>query len=223
MPVILFSTLVVAVFTLLGAGVHYHEHGSLNWVFLLMALFLSTNLLIAGWEICLFLHRDHIQSRSEYWRDRQKATGRAPGVEFLTSRVSWRDALSPTFWADVWAAYSLYDDAYTDRGTFGFNADTGNGFFTPIPTLILYAALTTGFMPAVYTGMLGLALFWQWTYVSSLYWVSFLVTGRQHRISRREMYAYVFSPNAFWIALPVLGLYMSARLIIDGNYSVLGF
>ena len=223
MPVILFAVLVVAVFTLLGIGVHYYEYGSLNWVFLLMALFLSTNLLIAGWEMCLFLRRDHIKSRSEYWRDLQKETGRAPGIEFLTSRVSWRNMLSPTFWADVWAAYSLYDDAYTDRGTFGFNADTGNGFFTPIPTLILYAALTTGFMPAVYTGILGLALFWQWTYVSSLYWVSFLIAGRQHRISKREVYAYVFSPNAFWIALPILGLYMSTRLIIDGNYSVLGF
>ena len=205
MPVILFAVLVVAVLTLLGTSVHYYEYGNLNWVFLLMALFLSTNLLIAGWEMCLFLRRDHIKSRSEYWRDRQKETGRAPGIEFLTSRISWRNMLSPTFWADVWAAYSLYDDAYTDRGTFGFNADTGNGFFTPIPTLILYAALTTGFMPAIYTGILGLALFWQWTYVSSLYWVSFLIAGRQHRISKREVYAYVFSPNAFWIALPDFG------------------
>ena len=223
MPVILFAVLVVVAFTLVGTGVHYYEYGSLNWVLFLMALFLSTNLLIAGWEICLFLRRDHIKSRSEYWRDRQKATGRAPGVEFLTSRVPWRSMLSPTFWADVWAAYSLYDDAYTDRGTFGFNADTGNGFFTPVPTLILYAALTTGFMPAVYTGILGLALFWQWTYVSSLYWVSFLIAGRQHRISRREVYAYVFSPNAVWIAFPILGLYVSARLIIDASYGVLGF
>lgn len=223
MPVILFSVLVVATFTLLGTGIHYQEHENLNWLFCLMALFLSTNLLIAGWEICLFLRRDHIGSRSEYWRDRQKETGRAPGVEFLTSRVSWRNMLSPTFWADVWAAYSLYDSAYRDRRTFGFNADTGNGFFTPIPTLILYAALATGFMPAVYTGILGIALFWQWTYVSSLYWVSFLIAGQQHQISKREVYAYVFSPNAAWIVFPILGLYMSARLIIDGNYGVLGY
>ena len=223
MPVILFAVLVVVAFTLLGIGIHYYEYGSLNWTFSLMALFLSTNLLIAAWEICLFLRRDYIKSRSEYWRDRQKATGRAPGIEFLASRVPWRSMLSATFWADVWAAYSLYDDAYADRDTFGFNADTGNGFFTPIPTLILYAALTTGFMPAVYTGILGLALFWQWTYVSSLYWVSFLITGRQHRISKRDVYVYVFSPNAVWIAFPILGLYVSARLIIDGSYGILGF
>ena len=95
MPVILFAVLVVVALTLLGTGVHYYEYESLNWIFFLMALFLSTNLLIAGWEMCLFLRRDQIKSRSEYWRDRQKETGRAAGVEFLTSRVSWRNVLSP--------------------------------------------------------------------------------------------------------------------------------
>ena len=223
MPVIVFSILVVAAFTLGGFGIHYYEHGSLSWTYGLLALFLSTNLLIAGWEICLFLQRDRIKSRCEYWRERQEASGRAAGFEFLASRIPFRSILSPVFWADVWGAYALYDDAYTDRNTFGFNADTGNGFFTPIPTLLLYAALTAGFMPAVYTGILGLAIFWQWTYVSSLYWVSFLITGRQHRISKREVYIYVFAPNAFWVVLPIFGLYVSARLILDGNYGILGY
>ncbi len=223
MPIILLSTLIVATLTLLGAGAYYSEHGSLDWIHALLALFLSTNLLIAGWEMCLFLRQDHVRSRSEYWRDRQEAAGRSAGIEFLTSRVSWRNAFSATFWSDVWASYSLYDDAYLNRDTYGFHVDTGNGFFTPVPSLILYAALTTGFMPAVYTGILGLVLFWQWTYVSSLYLVGFLMTGRQHRVSRREVYAYVFLPNAFWVALPILGLYVSARLIIDGHYGILGF
>lgn len=223
MPVILFAASVVFGFTLLGVGLHYCEYGSLSLVYCLMALFLSTNLLIAGWETCLFFHRDEIESRSEYWRDRQEETGRGPGIEFLASRVPWRSMLSTAFWADVWSAYSLYDSAYADRRTFGFNADIGNGFFTPIPTLILYAALTVGFMPAVFTGILGIALFWQWTYVSSLYWVSFLVSGHQHRLGRREMYAYVFWPNAAWILFPLLGLYVSVRLIIDGHYGVLGY
>lgn len=223
MPVILFAMLVVAGSTLLGTGIHYYEYGSLNLAYCLLALFLSINLLIAGWEACLFLRRDYIESRSEYWRDKQKETGRAPGVEFLTSRVSLGNMLSPTFWADVWAAYSLYDSSYADRRTFGFNADIGNGFFTPVPTLILYAALTVEFMPAVYAGILGIALFWQWTYVSSLYWVSFLVAGRQHRLSKRDVYVYVFSPNAAWILFPLLGLYVSTRLILDGNYGVLGY
>ena len=30
---------------------------------------------------------------------------------------------------------------------FGFNADVANGFFTPAPTLILYAAYTVGIPP----------------------------------------------------------------------------
>ena len=222
MPVIFFAVLVVVTFTLLGTGIHYYEYGSLNWIFFLMALFLSTNLLIASWETCLYFRRDYIESRSEYWYNGQKETGRSPGVEFLMSRVSLRSAFSLTFWADVWAAYSFYDASYADRRTFGFIADIGNGFLTPIPTLILYAAFTVGFMPAVYAGILGIALFWQWTYVSSLYWVSFLVAARQHRISKRNVYVYVFSPNAVWILFPLLGLYVSTHLIIDGHYGILG-
>ena len=223
MPVILFATLVVAGFTFLGTGIHYYEYGSLNLVYCLLALFLSINLLISGWEACLFFRRDYIESRSEYWRSRQRETGRAPGAEFLASKIPLKSMLSPTFWADVWAAYSIYDSSYTDRRTFGFNVDIGNGLFTPIPTLLLYAALTVGFMPAAYTGILGIALFWQWTYVSSLYWVSFLIASRQHRISKREVYIYVLSPNVVWVLFPILGLYVSARLIIDGNYGVLGY
>ena len=222
MPVVVFSVLVITLLALLGIGVHYREHGSLNLVYGLLALFLSTNLLISLWEICLFLRRDHVERRHEYWRDRQRVTGRSPGAEFLMSRIPLKGLFSPTFWADVWAAYAVYDGSYADRRTFGFNADIGNGFLTLIPTLILYVAFTVGLIPAVYTGILGIALFWQWTYVTSLYWVSFLVAGRQRRLSRRDAYVYVFFPNAFWILLPILGLCASIHLILDGHYGILG-
>ena len=74
-----------------------------------------------------------------------------------------RQILSPTLWADVWATYSLLDGSFSDRRTFGFNADVVNGFFTPVPTLILY-----------------------------------------------------------WVRCALLGLCVSVRLILDGNYGVLG-
>ena len=78
-------------------------------------------------------------------------------------------------------------------------------------------------MPAVLAGILGLALSWQWTYVTSVYWVSFFVAGRQHQITRREMYIYIGALNAPWVLFALLGLYVSARLILDGSYSVLGY
>lgn len=32
----------------------------------------------------------------------------------------------------------VIDSAYEERSTFGFNVDIGDGFVTPVPTLILY-------------------------------------------------------------------------------------
>ena len=48
----------------------------------------------------------------------------------------------------MWAFYTLYDGSYTDRRTYGFNIDIANGFFTLVPTLVLYAAFTVAFLPA---------------------------------------------------------------------------
>ena len=66
-------------------------------------------------------------------------------------------------------------------------------------------------------------LFWQWAYVTSVYWVSFFVAKRQTRISRREIYTYILAINSFWVLCALLGLYVSIRLIVDANYSVLGY
>lgn len=131
--------------------------------------------------------------------------------------------LSPTLWADVWATYSQYDDSYADRRTFGFNADIGNGFVTPVPTLILYAAYTLDFFHAVYAGILGAMVFWQWVYVTSFYGVSFFVARRQSRISRLETFVFIIGINSYWVLCALLGLYVSIRLIMDGNYSILGY
>ena len=222
MPAGILSALIIATLTLLGVGARYLVHGDLNAVHGLFSLFFSTNLLICYWEACLYLRRDYIEKRAVYWRERRRETGRTPAVEFLTTRVPLRRILSPAVWADAWATYSMVDESYADRRTFGFTVDIANGFFTPVPTLVLYAAFTLGFLPAVATGILAAMLFWQWTYVSSLYWVSFFVAGRQALITKGEFLVYVGAPNAFWVLCPAFGLYVSVRLILDGNYSVLG-
>ena len=144
-------------------------------------------------------------------------------MEFVTTSVPLNRILSPTVWADVWAIYSHFDGSFTDRRSFGFSADVGNGLVTPIPTLILYAALTLGILPAVAAGILGLMLFWQWTYVTSVYWMSFFLAGRHCRLTRGETLAWIVAMNAPWVLCPLLGLAVSVRLVLDGNYEVLGF
>ena len=219
----LFAALVVAVLTLLGVGSRYYAYGDINAVHGLLSLFFSTNLLVCYWEMCLFLKRDYIEERTDYWRTRKRETGRTPAFEFLLTRVPLRRILAPTVWADVWATYSQIDGSFSDRRTWGFNVDVANGFFTPLPTLALYAAITYDFMPAVLAGMLGLILSWQWTYATSVYWVSFFLAGRQRLITRTELFAYVGALNAPWVLFGLLGMYVSARLILDGDYRVLGY
>lgn len=221
-PVLVFTAASIVLLTLAWNVAGYRLHGGPDLVYFLLSLFLMINLLIAYWECCLYWRRDYIEERTRYWRERQAGTGQAPAVEFLTSSVPLRRILSPTVWADIWATYSQYDSSYADRRTYGFNVDIGNGFFTPIASLVLLGAMTFEFLPAVLAGILGVVLFWQWFYVSSLYVVSFFVAKRHRKVSSAEVWIYVIGPNSVWVLFPVLGLYVAVRLILDGNYAVLG-
>ena len=221
-PAGLVAVVAVALLALPGIGVRYLLHGDVDAFHCLFSLFFSINLLIAYWEICLFFRRDYIEKRAEFWRRRWRDTGRTPALEFLTSSVPLNRILSPTVWADVWATYSVFDSAYADRNTYGFNIDIANGFATPAPSLVLYATYTGGLLPAVAAGILGAMLFWQWVYGSSLYLVSFFVGQKRALITRREFWIYIFSLNAIWVLLPMLGVYLSVRLVVDGDYRVLG-
>ncbi len=223
MPAGLFAVLVVAVLASAGVGARYWARGDFDVIHAVLSLFFSINLLICYWEACLFLKRDYIETRAEYWRGRRGETGETPAAQFLLTRVPLKKTLSPTLWADVWATYAQFDDSYADRRTYGFNVDIANGFATPLPTLILYAAYTFDIMPALVSGIIGVMLFWQLTYMTSVYLVSFFVANRQTRISRGELYVYILAMNSPWVLCPLLGLYVSIRLILDGDYSVLGY
>ena len=223
MPAVLFAVLVVAVLASVGIGGRYCVRGDFNVIHAVLSLFFSINLLICYFEACLYLRRDYIETRTEYWRERRDETGGTPAVQFLLTKVPLAKTLSPTVWADIWATYAQFDSSYADRRTYGFNVDIANGFATPVPTLILYAAYTFDMLPALVAGIIGVMLFWQLTYMTSVYLVSFFVATRQARISRGELYIYILAMNAPWILCPLLGLYVSVRLILDGDYSVLGY
>ena len=219
---ITFTALVVAILTTAGIGARYLVRGDFNIVHALLTLFFSVNLWICYWEICLFFKRDHVERRADYWRERQRETGRKPAIEFLTSKVPFSKLLSPVVWADVWAAYSEVDASYADRRTYGFNVDIANGFVTPIPMLVLYAAYTFDVVPAFVAGIIGAMLFWQIAYATSVYWVSFFVARRQAGMGLRNICVYILALNSPWVLFSLLGLYVSIRLIVDGDYSAFG-
>ena len=220
--VLSFAALCVVILVVLGLGTRYYVQQDLSVIHAILGVFFSINVLICWWETCLYSQRTRIENRTAYWRDWRIETGRLPHVEFFSAKIPITRVFSSKIWADVWATYAQYDPSFADRRTYGFNVDIANGFLTLLPTIFLYAAFTVYFLPAYVAGMIGLILFWQWTYMTSVYWVSFFVAKRHRDISRRDLYLYILGTNSPWVLCPLLGLFVSVRLIVDGNYTVLG-
>ncbi len=221
MPLIIVGT--IALMSAVGIGLRLDAYGHVSALYVACALFFSTNLLICYWEICLYLRRDYVEKRLGYWQDWERETGRIAAIEYFTSPVPVSQLFSPTVWADVWATYCIYDDSYADRRTLGFNVDVCNGYATLVPSLLLYAALTIEFLPAMVTGLIGFALCWQWCYVTSVYIASVFIGKHHRKITRKELYIAILMPNAPWLLFSVLGLYIFLRMIIDGSYQVMPF
>ena len=217
-----FVLLVVAGLAGVCGAARYLLNGNITVVYGVLGLFLSVNLLICYWEMCLVLRHGVVAARTDYWRRRRLDTHRPPHVEFFTARIPWARILSPATWADVWATYAQFDPAFADRRTFGFNVDAANGFFTPLPTLALYFAYATESVPAQLAGVIGLMLFWQWAYTTTVYLASFFIAGRHRAVRGRDILIYVVGSNAPWILCPLVGIFVSYRLILDGGYAVLG-
>ena len=89
------------------------------------------------------------------------------------------------------------------------------------PLQLLLATFAFPILPATIAGIIGVMVFWQWLYMTSVYVMSFYMASRHRRISQRDVRLYIWVPNSPWILLAILGLYVSVRLVLDGDYSVL--
>ncbi|MCY3541444.1 MAG: hypothetical protein OXH31_06005 [Gammaproteobacteria bacterium] len=220
--VLSFSLLCITVLIVCGFGTRLYLKQELSIIYAILSVFFSINILICWWEACLFWQRTRVENRTSYWHERRVQTGKLPHVEFFATKIPLKQAFSSKTWADVWATYAQYDPSFADRRTYGFNVDIANGFVTLLPTLFLYATFTAPIVPAYVAGIVGLMLCWQWTYMTSVYWISFFVAKRHQSVPKRDLYLYIFGTNAPWLLCPLLGLFVSIRLIVDGNYSILG-
>ena len=221
MPVWTVAAGLIALIFAAGVLTRVANGGTLDFAYCGLALFFSINLLICYWEACLFRRYDVVERRAPYWRER-RAAGSSVAFEFLTARVPLREALSTTLWADIWAMYSVYDGSYLDRRSWGFHVDRANTVVTTIPSVLLLATYSSPFLPAMVAGVIGLALFWQWLYATSVYVASIFVGGWHEHLERKDLWVYVLAPNLPWLLAALLGMYVSVRLIIDGSYAVLG-
>ncbi len=222
MPAWLFLGLALSALTLAGICARYLVHGDFDILQALLIKFLSVNLMVCFLEICLALHRDRVEQRIEHWRAFEAETGRLPLAAFLASPAPLSRLFLPITWADAWAVYAQLDRSYADRRSFGYNIDFANGFLVPVPTLALYASYSTGILPALVAGMIGMMLYWQLLYGTLVYWIGFFGANLQDGISRRHLYVVVLGVNSQWVLYGLLGIHVSIQLILKGDYGVLG-
>ena len=224
MPVWVFATIVIVLIAGAAVGVRVSVEQSFDAFHTLLSVFLAVNVMACYWEMCLYWRRDQLESRMDYWRTLAKRKGVSPARAYLTTQVPLSPAkiLSPGFWSDSFAAYSFYDDAYADRSSCGFNVDVANGFWTFVPSVLLLVTYSSPVIPATVAGFIGVAVFYQWIYVTTLYMQSFFVAKRHRSMRRSDVLVYIWMINGFWILSAVLGFFVSVNLVMDRHYGVLG-
>lgn len=218
-------TFIGLLLTAIFAGsVYQHQQvlGHVNLNYLIVIFFLSLNMIICLWEICLFARIDLITQKNADYQKRFPDDKNRPVIDFLSSKVTLSNVFSANYWSDVWATYSLFDGSYADKRTLGFNLDVGNGTWTLIPCLILHFGFTYHFLPANIIGMIALCFFYQVSYCTALYWFAFYNVGRHRLISANENLIYIIGTNCPWFLFGIYGIYVSVRLILDNSFAVFG-
>merc|ERR1711939_910025 len=82
-------------------------------------------------------------------------------------------------------------------------------------------SITSPLLDARKLGMLGLVMFWQEFYGTCVYFFQYFFNGRFRRSPRAHTLGIVVPANGIWMALPALGMWASARLVLDGSYAAL--
>ena len=223
MPV--WSLLVLFLVVVAGAaiGSSYATVGSFDVFQVVLSIFLAVNILVCFWQWCLFARRDYVGTRVDHWREQGERMGASASRAFMNTRLSASQALSPTFWSEIYSVYSVTDPAYIDKNSCGFNTDIWNGFWTFIPSVLLLVTFASPFIPPFVAGVIGIALFYQWIFGTIQYSASFYVGGHYKSVSISDAVLFIWVINGGWILCAVLGFYVSVSLILDQNYSVLGF
>jgi hypothetical protein len=213
------ATVVVAG-TTLHVWLHQRTHGVYNVTQIGLAFFLVVNVMVAWWEIALFVRQDQI--RAEYDEVREPYRGRemAAVAQVFTRRIPLQKVFSFHEWTRIWSTYSLFDPGYSDRRSFGYNIDVGNGFTTIIPATLFAFGMTFNLVPPRVLGIVGIIIFWQMFYGTAVYFFQFFNNDRHKGHSVRDVLLFVGVSNLSWLVFPLWGLWTSVRLILGGTYAV---
>jgi len=215
---------VIALVIVLGTSwfiwLHQRVHGIYNATQIGLAFFLVINALISWWEIALLTCRDQI--RAEYKAIEEPYRGRELTriKEIFARPIPVLRVLSFCQWTSIWSGYSLFDPGYSDRRSFGYNIDVGNGFTTLAPSILFAFGMTFELMPARILGIIGVIMFWQMFYGTAVYFFQFFHNGRHRGHSLQDLLLFVGLTNLMWLVFPIWGLCTSIEMILDGSYGV---
>jgi hypothetical protein len=211
---------VVVAGTALHVGLHQRVHGVFSPTQIGLAFFLVINAMVAWWEIALFLCQDQIQAEYDLIREPYRGREVRRVTEIFARPIPVLRVLSFREWTTIWSTYSLFDPGYSDRRSFGYNIDVGNGFTTLIPATLFAFGMTFELMPARWLGIIGVIMFWQMFYGTAVYFFQFFNNGRHRGHSVRDVLLFVGVSNLMWFVFPIWGLCTSIDLILTGSYNV---
>lgn len=205
----------------LPVALHHHVHGVVSALHVALAFFLWLNVIIAFWEICLLRRIGLIEEQHRRFVAEYRGRELERVKEFFAKKVPLSKALSADTWAELWSTYSVFDESYADRKSFGFFIDVGNGLSTLLPTLFLLYGMTYDLAPPWVLGVIGVMFYWQMWYGTLVYFGSFLFNERYVGHTPGNLAIFVGLSNGLWFTFPVVGFWASVRMILDDSLSLL--
>ncbi len=212
--------IVIVTGTAFHIWLHQRVHGAYNPTQIGLAFFLVINVLINWWEIALMVCQDQIRAEYETIKEPYRGREMQRIGEIFARPIPLLQVLSFRQWTTIWSSYSLFDPGYSDRRSFGYNIDVGNGFTTIIPAALFAFGMTFELMPPRWLGILGLIMFWQMFYGTAVYFFQFFNNGRHKGHSVKDLLLFVGITNLMWFVFPIWGLCASIQLVLDGSYGV---
>jgi len=205
-----------------AAALYYHrqKYNSINCYYAALAFFLPLNTLIGVWEISLGLNINHIYQEYQAFNKKYGNNKFNSVIDFFNYSVSWHELISLKFWSRVWSTYSLYDPSYSNKESFGFFVDVGNGWTTTIPSILFLYCMTydVTFVTAQTLGLIGLLKFYQELYGTCIYFLSFILNERYKDKSITEIVLFVALTNGLWFVFPIIGMIVSYHFIVNDSY-----
>lgn len=207
---------------------HYRIYDNFNVLAQSLIGFLVVNVFICVWELALFYRFDCITKvHTRRLKDGfYKGTPEGAALRDKEPLIVFRNypiakLLSLSTWSEIWSDYARYDVSYTDKSTFGYNIDVGNGHSTFITSVLLLICMVHPLWSPRVVGIVGVVLFYQKAYGTVIYLFAY-VNNKRYTISTwNEIIFCVICTNILWILFPMLGFSASVDMIMNDTFALI--